>query len=400
MDEYWLGHVDRDPETTHLITDSRTGRYDYWGWERLAATYLMAEINLGRRLVIIPGVRYEHLHNEYSAYKVAQNTQGIWNAVDTLTKPADHTHFLPHLHLRIRATDWWDIRFSYNHTLSRPDYNHAIPSIYYHMITADAAAGNPYIRPARSENLDANFTFYSRKMGLITIGGYMKKIDHIFYMQPTMLKNVPDSGIIAEFPTDVIPSLLSSATDFYVNSPYTAYVKGVELEWQSNFSWLPGPFSGVVLNANYTHVWSNTKYMQHRIRYERPPGSFIPVAVETDTFYVNRLLHQADDIANVSIGYDLKGFSARLSFRFQGNVISRIDTRPEENEYTSNVYAYDFVVKQNIPFKYGQLEVFLNAINFTNVPNRRYRIYPNKGETTSYERYTGRRFQLGVRLNF
>lgn len=170
---------------------------------------------------------------------------------------------------------------------------------------------------------------------MFTIGGYLKRIDDIFFIQPTLLRNIPDTTIIAEFPTDAIPTLLSNASDFYVNSPYTAYVRGLEVEWQSNFSWLPELFNGIVLNANYTHVWSKTKYMQHRIRYERPPVAFVPVAVEADTFYVNRLLHQANDIANVSLGYDWKGFSARLSFRFQGNVISRIGTRPEENENTS-----------------------------------------------------------------
>ena len=196
----------------------------------------------------------------------------------------------------------------------------------------------------------------------------MKRIDGIFYMQPTLLKNIPDTTIINEFPIETYPSLLTNSTDFYLNSPYTAYVQGLEAEWQSNFSWLRAPFNGIVLNVNYTHVWSETKYMQDRIRYERVPGSFIPQPVEIDTFYENRLLHQANDIANVSLGYDYKGFSARVSFRFQGNVISGIGTRPEENEYTNNIYAYDFVIKQNIPLKYGEFEVFLNAINFTNVP--------------------------------
>ena len=400
MDEFWLERVDHNPETTNLVSDARDGRSDYWGWERLAAAYAMAEINLGNRLTLIPGVRFEQLHNEYSAYKVSQNTQWIWNIEDTLTKPVDHNHLLPHLHLRYRITDWWDFRFSYNHTLSRPDYDHAIPSVYYHEISVSASAGNPYISPARSENFDANFTFYAPKMGLLTVGGYLKRIDDIFYMQPTLLKNIPDTTIIAEFPIETYPALLTNSTDFYVNSPYTAYVQGLEAEWQSNFSWLRAPFNGIVLNLNYTHVWSDTKYMQDRVRYERVPGSFIPQPVEIDTFYVNRLLHQANDISNVSVGYDWKGLSARVSFRFQGNVISRISTRPEENEYTNNIYAYDFVIKQRIPLKFAEFEVFANAINFTNVPKKRYRIYPNKGETTSYERYSGRRFQLGLRLLF
>jgi len=98
------------------------------------------------------------------------------------------------------------------------------------------------------------------------------------------------------------------------------------------------------------------------------------------------------------MGYDYKGFSARVSFRFQGNVISSIGTRPETNEYTNNIYKFDFVVKQKIPLKFADFEVFLNAINFTNTPYMRYRIYSNLGETNTYTRYSGRQFQLGLRL--
>jgi TonB-dependent receptor len=400
MDEMILNQADLDLFTS----DSRDGRSDYWGWESKTAAYAMAEINLGQRITLIPGVRFEQVHNEYSSYKIWQGTQWTWGIEDTLTKPADHINLLPHIHLRLKATDWWDIRFSYNNTLSRPDYHHAVPSVYYHEINLSTRAGNPYIKPAVSENFDANFTFYSRKMGLFTIGGYLKRIDGIFYMQPTLLKNIPDTTIISEFPTETYPALLTNSTDFYVNSPYTAYVRGLEVEWQSNFSWLRAPFNGIVLNTNYTHVWSETKYMQDRIRYEQVPGSFIPQPVEVDTFYVNRLLHQANDIANVSVGYDLKGFSARVSFRFQGNVISRIGTRPEENQYTNNIYAYDFVIKQSIPLKFGEFEVFLNAINFTNVPKSRYSTFKdiqgNDRNATTYERFSGRQFQLGLRFRY
>jgi hypothetical protein len=145
-------------------------------------------------------------------------------------------------------------------------------------------------------------------------------------------------------------------------------------------------------------VWSETDYPQHRVK-----SNFIPTfpyfeLVENDTVYTNRLLHQANDIANVSLGYDYKGFSARASFRFQGNVISNVAERVENNTYTNDVYKFDFVMKQRIPLKTVALEVFFNAINFTNVPYSQYRFYPNKGETTILTRYSGRQFQLGIRL--
>jgi len=395
-DEMFLRQIDPD----NLEKNARMVREDYWGGEELYAGYLMAEMKLGSKWVIIPGVRYEQVNNNYKALKVEEGTMESWKQSDTLSKPAQHKNWLPHLHIRYRITDWWDIRFSYNNTLSRPDYNHAIPIVYYHTLRSTGKAGNPYIRPALSKNLDANFTFYSSKLGLVTVGGYLKTIEDVYYMQPTIIKNIPDTSILAEFPFDVWPSLAQGETEFYVNSPYPAYVRGLETEWQSNFTWLPAPLNGIVLNANYTNVWSETKYMQHRVVYIPVEGSFVPKAVERDTFYVNRLLHQANDIANVSVGYDYKNFSARLSFRFQGNVIGSINVRPELNGYTSNIYTYDFVVKQSIPFKYGEFEVFFNAINFTNVPRSNYSIYPNKGETITSSIYRGSDFQLGIRLKY
>jgi TonB-dependent receptor len=301
--------------------------------------------------------------------------------------------------MRFRVADWWDIRFSYNQTLSRPDYNYAIPSIYYDQVGGTGRAGNPSIKPALSKNLDANFTFYSRKLGLITIGGFMKTIEDVFYPQPTLIQNIPDTAIINRFPLEAFPTLAQGTSDFYINNPNDAYLRGLEVEWQSNLTYLPVPFNGLVLNVNYTHIWSETDYPQHRVS-----NNFIPTfpffeLVENDTVYTNRLLHQGNDIANISMGYDYKGFSARFSFRFQGNVISGVARRSEENTYTNNVYKFDFVAKQRIPIRTADLEIFFNAINFTNVPYQRYSIYPNKGETNILTRYSGANFQLGIRLS-
>jgi TonB-dependent receptor len=405
-DEFF-NQVDTDPLTSPIFSNTNMARNDYWGFENHMAGYVMAEINLGKRLTFIPGVRYEQVHNEYSANKVELRSMTNWFVLDTLTKPADHKNWLPHLHMRYSATDWLDIRVSYNKTLTRPDYQYAIPTIYYNLSDGLGEAGNPNIKPATSENIDANFTVYTRKLGLFTVGGFYKIMSDVFYMQESILKNIPDSTIVAEFPTEQYGSLANGTTDFYQNSPYDAVVKGLEMEWQSNFNWLPGAWSGLVLNANYTHVWSETKYMLHQIKFVVPPGGFLPVPTEADTFYTNRLLHQANDLGNISMGYDYKGFSARLSFRYQGNVISRVSSLPQLNEYTTEQYKFDFVVKQQIPLKYGTLEVFFNAINFTNVPYSRFVDYPVQvgGESTiqrkiTNKRFSGRTFQLGVRFSY
>ena len=371
---------------------------DYWGGEELFAGYLMAEVNLWSRLMIIGGARYESITNNYSAMEVASVSKNTYVIKDTITRPVTHANLLPHLHVRWRVTDWWDVRFSYNQTLSRPDYKYAIPSIYYDQIAGTGSAGSPAIAPALSKNLDANFTFYSRKLGLVTIGGFMKTIEDIFYSQPTQIANIPDTIVRNSFPTEKFQSLAQGTTGYYINNPNPAYLKGLEAEWQSNLTYLPVPFNGLVLNVNYTHVWSETKYVQHRVNNVWIPEFPFFKLVENDTVFSNRLLHQANDIANVSLGYDYKGFSARASFRFQGNVISGIGGREEDNGYTNNVYKFDFVMKQRIPLKFAKLEVFFNAVNFTNVPYRRYSIYPNKGDNKHLNKIFGTEFQLGIRL--
>ncbi len=371
---------------------------DYWGRETVYAAYLMGEINIGPKLFILPGLRYERIDNDYNALKIAHMSKLSFNIADTLSRPASHEHWLPHLHMRYNLTNWWDVRFSYNRTLSRPDYTHAIPSVYYDVIATSGTAGNPYIAPAVSENLDLNFTFYTPKLGLITIGGYNKTIEDVFYSHPFFISNLPDSSIVAEFPLETFPAFEMGETNFFINNPNPAYVKGLEAEWQSNLSHLPSPFNGLVLNINYMRAWSETKYMQYRVDKVSIPTFPFVMDVQNDTIFTNRLLHQASDIGNISVGYDYKGFSARFSFRYQGDVISGVARRTEENTYTTDIYRYDFVMTQRIPLQALNLQLVFNAVNFTNAPSGNYRVFPNRGATTISESYSGRRFQLGIRL--
>ena len=371
---------------------------DYWGGERLYAGYFMAEINLWNRLIVIPGFRYENLTNDYSALKVSTIAKNIYNVEDTLNVPVTHKNFFPHLHIKLKTTDWMDIRFSYNKTLSRPDYNYAIPNVFYNTVASSGEAGNPFLKPALSENIDLNFTVHQKNIGLFTVGFFRKNIDNIFYPQQTLIKNLPDSSIINQFPLEKYSALENGETDFYINNTNRAYLKGVEIEWQSNLSFLPKPFNGLVFNANYTKVWSQTDYPLHRVKKEflmTPPWI---MDVEDDTLFTNRLIDQANDIANISLGYDYKRFSARLSFRFQGNVISGISNYETENGYTNDDYKFDLALKQTLPFKFARIDLFFNAINFTDVPYKRYSIYPQRGKTNTLTRYSGRRFQVGLRV--
>src|SRR5690606_5028022 len=44
--------------------------------------------------------------------------------------------------------------------------------------------------------------------------------------------------------------------DTYVNNPYEGRITGFEVDWQTNFWYLPRPLNSLVLNVNYTRLSS------------------------------------------------------------------------------------------------------------------------------------------------
>jgi hypothetical protein len=186
--------------------------------------------------------------------------------------------------------------------------------------------------------------------------------------------NVPDSAFLMNrfnYQTrfqDVINTSL--------NNPNPGFIRGVEIEWQTNFWYLPQPLNALVLNVNYTKSWSN---MDYRIltplvtRVQVRPGVFRNVYSTKDTVFHGKLIQNASDVVNAAIGIDYKGFSGRLSFNMRGNVITSVGTRPEETAYTGNIYRWDFTLKQAMPIK--GLSIAFNGVNIFHNATKSYRKY-------------------------
>jgi len=175
----------------------------------------------------------------------------------------------------------------------------------------------------------------------------------------------------------------------------------LEFEWQTNFWYLPQPLNSLVLNVNYTRVWSEMDYQQVRNRPVRDPNTGrITGYVTTDTLRTARLLNQGDDIINVALGVDYKGFSGRISFNMQGNVITVVGSRPEEDQFTGNIYKWDFALKQKLPLK--GLSIQLSGTNIFHNAIKTYRKFRREEDGRIFDNltsimYTPRVFELNLR---
>jgi outer membrane receptor protein involved in Fe transport len=97
------------------------------------------------------------------------------------------------------------------------------------------------------------------------------------------------------------------------------------------------------------------------------------------------------------MGYDIGGFSARLSFLYQDNVLTSADIKQEElDQYTSAYYRWDFTAYQKLPWLEG-LQLYLNVNNITDRPDRQYRSVLEKLSNVEYYGLTA---DVGVRYSF
>ena len=362
------------------LVDAAAAISDYESSERVAAGYVMAELTAGP-VTVIPGVRYEHTAADYVA--AASVLTSIEDSDVTPTEASQsYGEWFPMVHLRVRPTDWFDVRLARTRTLSRPSFFEALPRSVTRPGGRSIVRGDPALRPAIATGYDAVLSFNGNRVGLFTVGGFYKEIDDVIYTSRLTVLDPEEFGVPA------------SAQGYRlvqpVNNETTTTVRGVELDWQTVLSYLPGPLSGIVLNANYTYTDSETRYPRSILeRSPDPPFGF----VRTDTSRVGRIPQQATHVANVSLGYDFRGFSGRVSALYQGSSLDGVGDRPEEDSFTDAYLRWDASLKQDV----GRgLSVFLNLNNLSNTRDRSFQSVA--GFLTAQELY-GRTFDLGLRLS-
>ena len=372
------------PSTSALLDDYEVA-------EDISAGYIMSEINFGRFLMFLPGIRYEYTHADMTGRKgtVTNYSEPQLNNpfVTDTTAISNYGNWFPMFQTRIRPIKWFDIRLAYTKSLSRPRLDWMIPEKKVFGASQRVKFGRPDLKPQISSNYDIFLSLYSNHIGLFTLGGFFKDIrDLIFYRSGHIILNAEKEG----FSHDLQGFTLERAE----NNPFLTKVKGLEVEWQTNFHWLPSPLDGIVLNANYSHIWSKTHYPRSFVKQEKiNVFPFLKTTV-CDTFRTGRMLDQANDIANIAIGYDKGPFSARLSMLYQGNTLSSVGERPELDGFTADLLRWDLSIKYRIGKYIG---IFWNWNNITNEPDESFQQvtrYPTARE------FYGLTTDLGIGYSF
>ncbi|MCB0748979.1 MAG: TonB-dependent receptor, partial [Ignavibacteriae bacterium] len=174
-------------------------------------------------------------------------------------------------------------------------------------------------------------------------------------------------------------------------------VKGLELELQTNFQLLPVPnfLKGVVIGFNYSWIQSSTYFPFSKTTTKIVVDPTPRVVTETETgLREGKVPGQADNLMNISLGYDYKGFSARLSMFSQSESIEEVGTQKELDSYRDGYTRWDLSIKQKV---LEFMDIFVNAVNINKKTDESFQ--SSSSFNTAIEDF-GRSFELGVQLSF
>jgi len=383
-----IKNLEEQNEFSPVLYDFVNSEYwDYDGTEDYQAYYLMPEISFTSKLLFVPGVRYEANKTEYTGYRGTRlGVLRPWHitVVDTVTKTRENDFLLPMIQTFYTPTEWLTLKAGYTHTLQRPNYDQIRPSYVISNQGEIGNLGNFRLKPELSKNWDLQLSIFSDKVGLLSIGAFRKDItDMIFWTGRTVV----DDTSFFELPSNMNRKVVAYAK----NNEKESLNYGFELEWQSNFWYLPGLLSGIVINVNYTRNESEAHYIKSEVKTGVNPD-FTTYSYAVDTTLARPMINQPDHLLNLTLGYDYKGFSIRWAFRYKSKIFTTNSWYDDLLGYSTDFYRYDLSIKQKTPIQ--GLEAFLNINNITNEYEHSVIQHMN---FTNYKEYYGRTMSLGFR---
>ncbi len=376
--------------------------------ERTLAYYLMNTLNIGREVTVIAGVRVESDNNDYTSNYMNTPLSGFpfprnGNVLDTTVNHTE-TNVLPNLQVLVRPAGFMNVRLAAYQALARPNFDYRLAKLVaYQGSGASLHIGNPQLKDAVAWNFEIQTQFYGNDIGLFSVSAFYKNIKNMFqYVNGAQLPG-PSQALFDSLGIQW-KSPLNPTTQFNFYYPYNSdkptKVWGFEVEHQANFRFLPGLLKNIVLDYNFSIVRSETWAPTIKVIKDTVNDPLLGKVVKSSNKLVEvkqKLQDQPEFFGNISLGYDIYGFSFRIALFHQGKYNSSFssDSRSdgEQDAYT----RVDISLKQEIT---KNVSVLLNLNNITNAKDGN--LYYDRilgVEVPNTDHKYGMTGEFGVRVN-
>jgi TonB-dependent receptor len=313
--------------------------------------YLSAHHNLGDKLSLVAGLRYEFTDITY--------TGNIFDVDEEIITPTTRSNtygnLLPGLHLRYAPSQNTVLRAAWTNTLARPNYYDLVPYAEFSPADNELFRGNPDLKATTSANFDLMAEHYFRSIGLVSIGGFHKRLDNFIYRQTSQNYNDPVFGSDLEYSRPL--------------NGGNARVTGLEASFQRQI------WKGLGLYTNYTFTASSTEGIEGR---------------EDDDL---ALPGTARHMFNASLSYETKRLVVRVSMNYASDYVDEVGGDAQEDRFYDKQTFLDVNASYAVTPK---IRIFAEGNNLTDQPLRYYQGIPSR---TMQAEYYNARYTLGVKFD-
>lgn len=403
-------------------------------YEEVSSAYVMANINTAIGDIGVTGNIGVRMIDSKQASTFLQDVDGDVNAgaqliSDDVGLVTDqyrsvvledtYTDYLPSLNLNFQVTDNNYVRFAAAKVMGRAPINemfaNAGVNIFRPIAERDIDTGivtvrgearvsgqadnSPYLRPFYANQYDLSFEHYFTDTdGAIVVAFFYKDIESFVDRNTTDPYdfrangfNVPDevdlivqedngSGTLIPvldttgLPLTVTVPLENGAYTAAINNSEGGYIRGVEIAYTQVFSFLPDLWSGLGVNASFSHTETE----------------IIRIADPNQGVYSSDLPGLSPNVLSGTIFWEYEGFETRINARYRDQFVSQ---QVAVNSQVVNFEAemvVDFQASYQINDNFG---ILFQANNITDEPTRSY--FGSEARTGTIQ-YFGTQYFLGV----
>lgn len=357
----------RDP---YLVPPAMNAVTDYRGDERTTAAFALTELAVGERLVLAPGLRYEHTRFDYRANGVTLDFDSQSVAP---TRGASSTgEWLPMINARYALTSSLVLRAAFTRTLARPDYGDLAPSFIQPYGIATVFRGNPDLRNTMSWNTDVMLERTLAGGGTLFGGVFHKAI-----ARPVFRFAIDDPDSAPGAPRRAMQPLNGG----------DARLTGMEAGYQQRLGFLPRALRGVSVWANYTFSGSTAAVPE---RTGDGASAIFPEIAGRDITLPGVPRHGA----HAMVAYDRPHLSARLMASVRGSSLDQVGALVLNDLLQARRTQLDASIQQRL---LGQTWLFVDLYNLTSAPMR---FYENSVDRTVREQDYRWWSSFGLRMHF
>ncbi|MFC7379180.1 TonB-dependent receptor [Brevundimonas sp. GCM10030266] len=330
--------------------------------ERVLAAYVQNTWRYGPHTVLA-GLRAEQIDVESNGFVTVDG------AVSPISLASDDLKFFPSLHWNMDATDDLKIRAAFVTGSARPNFSQQSANTSVSDLNQTVSGGNPSLKSETAMGFDGSVEWYFAPSAVLQANAFYRDVKDVLFSSTRVVgDDTYDFGGIDRSGYDYSTTVNGEDGKLY----------GLELIYSQPFTFLPGPLSGLGVEASMAFL----------------DGEFTTPSTAGTPGRVVSFPGTSDRLTNLSVFYEKYGLSARLSYQHRTGWLDEVGSTAASDMHWDATERVDLSIRYQAT---DNVTLFLDANNLGDERGRRYQ---GASERTYELEGFGRRFMVGLRSTF